>query len=609
MKLTNLKLKIFLIFLGISLVVTSSFFEEPKKELKDPKLSQSLTETDPTMKIRRTEFLSTIHYALFSLTRGELEQIFYFADINHDDLIDHTEWDQFLSFYVLPFEKCDKKGKYVLDKEAFKTCFANDPKSKLIEFPKKYKEKAHEFIMAIVSTRKDDQINFSDYLLIRRALFGWQQCQSSSAYIAKSHFKCAFQLAIPQKYQLKVNSNQIYETGMKISNDPGIKMLDFIAYLKVLYSSYVFAVIGLPHNVPFLEKTQFLKAISEDRLPNFFEENEINTFYNIISWNPNHKETALNFESFCFFLNLNRLFNKYSKARPLHLAKKELLELLKDKLAPLGIINAIDAAMVKFTAAEYKEASLYLQKKKPEESDFYFTRFKQPEWFQHRSDVVSDFLPIPRDHLPLDKTKPTGPARDIFFSIMVDVDKEYWNKFNFYKAFQLANLFTSMTTDIRYIVSVSTILQLLPNYYDIVNPSISQNQRRNLSFYKSLSNICYLDLLNFLEIENYINKYMNTKIYNQEGITETLLKIVMNDFGMSELPDDIIDTAKTGYDRLKRRMYNSEKVMRTLMIVHSIAAELKRTKKMKTSSKLKDNKSTSRPYQIPDRRLKASILV
>jgi len=403
----------------------------------------------------------------------------------------------------------------------------------------------------------------------------------------------------------------MYDTGLKVANDPGLTKLDFVAYLKTLYASYVFAVFSMPHNFPYIEKTQFLKAIREDRLPNSFEENEINSLYNIISSNPLHKVAEMNFESFAFFLNLNRLFFKHSTKRPLHLNKKEIQALLKDPLAPGAIVNAIDKSENKFTVKDYKEASLYLQRKTAQESDFYysFKSNKQPEWFAHRSDVVSDFLPFPRSHMPLVGLKENKLARETFFNIMVEVDKDHWNKNTFYKAFQFSNLFVALTTDFRYFVSVSSVLNFLPQYYDIVSPSISQNQRRNLAFYKTLPKECFLDLLTFLEVENYENKFMNAKISNINTVTETLLKIVMKDYGMSVVPDEIIDIAQTGYDKLKRRVYNADKVMHVLMVVQVLAAEIRRTKEMKKSHKIKENKAPGRNYPQGERRLKDSVLV
>ena len=619
MKLLNknsIKQSFILLCLCISLCITTSTTNSalaPEKKgvkkgedkapvLKAPKLSQTLQELDPTRSLRRSDFIQTVQYPLFNLTRGEMEQIFYFADLNHDDLLDHGEWDKFTGFFILPFEKCDKKGIYVLDAKEFKECYKNDPKSKLIQIKKKYQKTATEVMMAVVSSRKKDNINFSDYLFIRRAMFGWQQCQSSAKYIAKSHFKCAFKLAIPQKYHLKLNFDQIYDVAIKVENDPGLTKLDFIGYLKIIYASYIFAVFGMPHNNPYIEKTQFLKALREDRLPNFFEENEVNTFYNLLSSNPLHKAEQMNFESWTFFFSLNRLFNKYSNTRPLHLTKKELGKLLNDTLAPVAILNAIDKSEVKFSASQYKEASLYLQKKSSQESDFYYS-FKQPEYYLHTSDVVSDNLPFPRGHMAYSNVTANSKGREVFFSIMVDVDKQHWDKYTYYKAFQLSNLFVALTTDIRYAVSVSSVLTYLPKYYDMVNPSINQNQRRTLSFYKILPKECFLDILTFLEIENYVNKFRNTKISNVKTVSESLLKMVMRDYGMVNVPDMIIGLANTGYDKLKRKVYDSENVMRILMTIQTVAAENQRVVRMKKLHTIKDK------VVIGGRRLKASNLV
>ena len=61
----------------------------PESNYQAPKLSKSLMENDPTRKLRKSEFLDTIKYSLYKLTRGELEQIFGFVDVNKDDMVDH----------------------------------------------------------------------------------------------------------------------------------------------------------------------------------------------------------------------------------------------------------------------------------------------------------------------------------------------------------------------------------------------------------------------------------------------------------------------------------------------------------------------------------------
>jgi hypothetical protein len=68
-----------------------------------PLMSRSLFERDPKRKLRKPEFLEFFRYGLYELTRGETEQIFNFADSNHDDMIDSEEWNAFTTLYILPF--------------------------------------------------------------------------------------------------------------------------------------------------------------------------------------------------------------------------------------------------------------------------------------------------------------------------------------------------------------------------------------------------------------------------------------------------------------------------------------------------------------------------
>jgi len=187
----------------------------------------------------------------------------------------------------------------------------------------------------------------------------------------------------------------------------------------------------------------------------------------------------MNFETFAFFFNLNRLFHHYSKSRPLHLSEDELLQLLEDKLTPTAIVNAIDISIDKISEKEYKQAALTLHLKKHQESEFFFS-FKQDELHPHKSLITSDLTPIPRLHIPNAQIKKNVKSRKMIFNVMCELDKKYWNKEIFYRAFQLANLFTYLTNDPRFIVSSHTLLEVLPRYYDLVNPVISNIQRKKL---------------------------------------------------------------------------------------------------------------------------------
>jgi len=351
----------------------------------------------------------------------------------------------------------------------------------------------------------------------------------------------------------------------------------------------------------------FIKAIREDRLPNFFEEAEVNNFYNLISKNPLHLENKMNFETWCFFFNLHRLFQKYSKARKLHLNQKELVKLLSDKFTPNAIVNAIDLSLTNFKSNEYKEASLYLQRKVPQESEFYYS-FKQPPE-SHFSKVVTNLPPIPRVHTTMRiNKKGNNQSRGFFFSVMSDVDNKFWTKDNYYLAFTLSNLFIAMTSDKRFIVNVKTILEELPKFYDLVFPAINQSQRRNLAYYKNLPPNIYLDLLNFLEVETYLRKLKITKMNNLATIPETLVKMVTRDFGMVNIQDILLDVASKGYDKLKRRIYDVDNVIRALIVVQAVAAEKKRNANTQKENKIKKNNTKERKYPIGNRRLNPSPL-
>lgn len=581
-------LKVLIIFL-IFQMTSSHSIRLLKPE--NTKLSQVLSELDPTRKVNQKDFIDTIHYALFKLTRGEAQQVFTFADSNKDEAIDFKEWDAFKSFFIFPFEKCDKNGDFILDKAEFEACWKSDERSKIVEFKSKYKGKEYESIIGIVKTRPKFEINFADYIFVRKSLFAWQNCHSSSKYIAKAHFTCALKTAIPHQFQIKVSYDNVYDTGIKIANDPSLNELDYISYLRVLYFSYVFNIFS-EHNSSYLEQTRFIKAIREDIIPNRFTEDEINTFYVLITSNPLRQETQMNFDTFCFFFNLHRLFVKYAKNNANSINMEEMKKLLSDPFLPFQILQAIDVSKTNFKPADYLESSLYLQKLKMNENDFYYS-------FKSLAD-------------PADPTQISAnpESRDFFFSIMSGFDKAQWSKKIYYTAFQLSNIFINLTSDKRYIVSSSTFLDKLPTLYDTINPVINFRQRSTYPLYKTLPREIYLDLLTFLMLENFTSKVNLMTINNNRNmITETQLKVVMRDYGMDKMSDDLIDIAKKGYDSIKRRIYDPFLSIRTLIVVHTIANEKARDVKLLLKNKITKNDRVDRKFPIDNKRLKNSPLV
>ena len=170
---------------------------------------------------------------------------------------------------------------------------------------------------------------------------------------------------------MKIGYDNIFDIGLKIANDPSLNELDYISYIRVLYFSYVFNIFGQTQNSLFLERQQFINAIREDRIPNSFNEEEINSLYNLITTNPLKAENQMNFDTFAFFYNLHRLFSKYALNNKNFLLIEETKNLLKDPLTPVYIILARDVSKTNFKQDEYLEASLYLHKMKLNENFFY----------------------------------------------------------------------------------------------------------------------------------------------------------------------------------------------------------------------------------------------
>jgi hypothetical protein len=324
----------------------------------------------------------------------------------------------------------------------------------------------------------------------------------------------------------------------------------------------------------------------------------------------------MNFETWCFFFNLHRLFNKYSIEKPLQLNEKELSNLLDDYLSPEGITLSIDFSRTNYTEADYLEVSMILQKLRVNERDFYFS-FKSHEKNDNSNNLKKQdaSLTTASFHDPstvnasfYDKNK-NVVNRHVFFTSMCGIDKRYWTKDIFYRAFQWANLFFELVADKRWLVSSSTFIEKLPNMYETVNPPISQITRNNYGLYKSIPRDVKVDLLTFLALENHTFKFNIHKLSSNQLINETHLKIILKDYGMVNMPDTVIDLAKKGYDSLRRRLYIPKEVIKNLIIIQSAAGENMRNKEYLSVFGLKINSDYSRRFPNLPRRFESSPLV
>jgi len=587
-----------------------------------PLMSSSLFERDPKRRLRKSDFLEVFRYGLYALTRGETEQIFNFVDMNHDDMIDQGEWDQFTTLYVYPFEACDVNGSYILEPKEFGICFDKDPKATVVTFRRRYQEKKHDLLMDVLSTRGKSIINFSDYLFLRRALFGWINCHSSNKYIAMSQFKCAMRQAIPQKYHLKFHYERIYEVGLKLSNDRNLIQLDFVTFLRTVHFAYVFGVLGLPHDTPVIERSQFIKAIREDRLPLNWSEEEIKIIYDLIDATPFKINKYMNFDAWCFFYNLHRIFFKYNGIKPLQISKQELMTAINDEYFPLEVQLSIDASTTNFQESQYLEVTMILQRLRTNERDFYFS-FKQMQkelkeshsaqlmrFKQDASSTTPSFWNTTTVNAQYWDINKNDTNREFFFTTMSSNDKKFWNLEIFYRAMMLSNFFVTLHGDDSkfWLLGSTRFIDETSKLWELVVPPFGLKLRKNYNVYKTLPREIQLDLLSYLALENFEFKVNTHKNDSNQVINESLLKIILKDCGMINMPDQILALSQKGYDTLRRRLFDPKETLRNIITIHAATADNIRSLDRLETYGLKANTDPSRAYNTSPRRFLSSQL-
>lgn len=576
-----------------------------------PPLSRALFETNPTRKLSLSDFIKEIRFPMYNLTRGETEQIFYFTDKSKDELIDQEEYDAFAMLYIYPFEACDANHDYLLDEKEFKKCFENDPVKHFISIRYIYKDNYMDKLMDSFTTRSAHIINFADYLLFKKATFGWKECQSTASYMSKDAFTCAVRTSLPVLYHLNSDIIRFYDAGLSMVSDYNLIEMDFIAYMRTFYYTYVFIIFSNNQDTPALAKSDFLKSIRDDRIPQNFAESDVDYLYDLMNNNPTHPRYEMNPESFFFWFNLHRLFNKYSVNRPMQITQDELLKLLNDRFSSEKLIHSIDSSLTNFSTAQYAEASLVLNRYRTNEREFFY-KFKETESTvikekQDASALSQSFWNHTenRDHTYW-PTHLNETNRKVFYNIATNNGKYSWTRKTYFKVMQLAEFYTSFTKDSTFLVPVTTFHSDLYKKYDTFNPPINMKQRINYGFYKNLPRDLRMDLFSFLCLEMWRDKFDDIKLYSNKFIEEADLKIVLNDYGMRNMPDPVLDLAKKGYDRLRRRIYDPKETIIHIISVQAAASELVRTQAKMKKYDLKENKEWSRKFFNWGRRFEAS---
>ncbi len=78
---------------------------------------------------------------------------------------------------------------------------------------------------------------------------------------------------------------------------------------------------------------------------------------------------------------------------------------------------------------------------------------------------------------------------------------------------------------------------------------------------------------------------------------------------MNGMPDTVIDVAKKGYDVMRRRLYDHREAIKYVILVHTAAAEVRRSDRAIKDHHLKINDDWSRKFPGVKRRYESSPLV
>jgi len=620
-----------------------------------PMLSQALSELNPKGKMRVIDFLESFNFVAYRLTKGEAEQIFFFADANRDGLLGHDEWENFVSLYAYPFQACDQNKDFLLDQNEFGLCAQKDPKFVNIVFPRRYGAKPWIAVMDAINTRQNSLLNFYEYLFTRRAGYAWHACHSSSKYIAKDAFGCAITtaLGIDKKFSAKLTTNEIYEAGLNLDNDFAIQH-NYVTYLVTLFYFNYFNLFSQGSSIAILEQEQLIKAIREDKLPNNLTEDEVKFWYELISASPFKKATQMNFTTWLFFYKFHRLFNKYSVSRPNQLHKEEFLKLMEDTYFDYPLIHSIDLSFSNFSKEEYQEGSLSLSRKRGPNESAYFNSFLETSEEEHENksflkekvEATSETTFQNLAALAITNRKANAKAyteaqvkeleeqdasentaivwnpktvnatfwnptynkknRETVFTMFQRSTVAYWQKSDYYRMLTLSNLFVYLVPDERFVVPSTILVEQLMSAYTLVTPQINVKQRENYHVYKRFSKEISIDILTFLAVENWYHKLAITMRTTQSAIPETIVKVILKDFGMSNMPDTVIDLSRYGHGDNAQILFDKNTLIENVVFVQSNTSELVRMRAYGQGQHLNQNYDPSRKFPIFPRRNMAS---
>lgn len=286
--------------------------------------------------------------------------------------------------------------------------------------------------------------------------------------------------------------------------------------------------------------------------------------------------------------------------------KKNFKKIFKDNILPKLIQEYVYSGISNIEEKDYLEASIVLQKFRLNELDFYSFIEKSNTVLNKSFSSLQSNSKIKQEN----EIKFNEKNVDIFISILYGVEKGFVSQRMFFLGFQICNLYVHFTDIIKKpIVSNISIIENIQKAYDTVNPSFNLAQRENYKYYKLIPREVSFDILGFLTLEVNKAKFDQIKSSRERLVDETIIKSVLKDYGMQNMPDTVVDLAKKGYDKLQRRLYDPNELIKFCILVHAVAVENFRSKELIKQLGLNQEEDITKKYKNFLRRQVVSPLV
>lgn len=278
------------------------------------------------------EFLDA--YKNHHLSFGEIKLIFQTADRNHDNKVSFQEWQDFFTLFVEPFQSIDSDGNYLLSQEDLWAAISAE--DTLFDGVQVTEEEVPRLVQQFDRFNSGNQLNFADYLFLRKANLAWKECASETG-IGYRAMSCALQITSPGRVLSAPDAKEVYELAFVLKegkNTGSVSQINFLEFIGVAHLYYYFSAFELPFQKGVLTKKSALRAIDDAVLPSTLGPLDIHQMYG--------KLDQLTFKGFGGLLWAYRTFSRYDNETPGRLSLAEWNEILAEPDFNPNLLALID---------------------------------------------------------------------------------------------------------------------------------------------------------------------------------------------------------------------------------------------------------------------------